>query len=227
MEKLNIDVLIVTRNLKEILPQTIKSLHFYPFRKIIVVSGEKGDLKHKPDWCDVIVYAHKLPLGERRNLGLRFVESEFVIMVDSDIVLTKGYVEKLLEYFEDPKVVAVCGRLFPLSSGNIYSNIKARINEAFNIFHNQIGCGGTLYRSRVIKKVKFSPLHTREDHDINKRLRKLGYKVVFTKETYCFHDFRMSIKLEIKDYAKSQRLYAILCSYIRNVLRPVFFFMPW
>jgi len=227
MEKLNVDVLIVTRNLNEVLPQTIKSLQCYPFRKIIVVSGEKGDLKRKPDWCDIIVYAHKLPLGEGRNLGLRFAESEFVIMVDSDIVLTKGYVEKLLEFFEDPRVAAVCGRLFPLRPENIYSNIKARINEAFNTLHNQIGCGGTLYRTRVIKKVKFSPLHTREDHDINKRLRKLGYKVVFTREAYCFHDFRMSIKLEIEHHAKSQRFYPIICSYVRNILRPIFFFMPW
>ncbi|MEM3628871.1 MAG: glycosyltransferase family 2 protein [Candidatus Bathyarchaeia archaeon] len=210
---MSVDALIVTRNLNEVLHQTVKSLKCYPFKSIIVVSGEKADLESPKRWFDIIVYGGKEPLGRLRNIGLDLVNSEFVCMVDSDIVLTKGYVETLLKFFEDPKVAAACGRLFPLHPANLYSNIKSRINEAFNIIHGQVGCGASLYRSNIIKKVRFDPkLYTREDHNLNNRLRKLGFKVIFVKDAYCFHDFRMSMKLEIKHHAKRGNIYALLCS---------------
>lgn len=225
---MSVDALIVTRNLKEVLPQTIKSLQFYPFKNIVIVTGEKNDLKRQKDWYDIIVYGGKEPLGQQRNIGLDLVEAEFVCMVDSDIVLTKGYIETLLKLFEDPKVAVARGRLFPLNPENLYSNIKSRITEAFNIMHRQVGCDAAVYRASIVKKVKFNPkLYTREDHDLNNRLRKLGYKVVFTKDAYCFHDFRMSIKLEVKHHAERGNVYALLCSWARNISRPIFFFMPW
>lgn len=225
---MSVDALIVTRNLREVLPQTIKSLQYYPFKNIIIVTGEKSDLKRQKDWYNIIVYGSKEPLGQQRNIGLDLVEAEFVCMVDSDIVLTKGYIETLLKLFEDPKVAVARGRLFPLNPENLYSNIKSRITEAFNIMHRQVGCDAAVYRANIVKKVKFNPkLYTREDHDLNNRLRKLGYKVVFTKNAYCFHDFRMSIKLEVKHHAERGNIYALLCSWARNVSRPIFFFMPW
>jgi cellulose synthase/poly-beta-1,6-N-acetylglucosamine synthase-like glycosyltransferase len=225
---MSVDALIVTRNVKEVLPQTIRSLNYYSFQKIFVVTGEKEDLKHPKEWFDIIVYGGKEPLGQQRNVGIDLVKSEFVCMVDSDIVLTKGYIETLLKLFEDPKVAVACGRLFPLHPENLYSNMKSRVTEAFNIMHRQVGCGASLYRSGIVKKVRFNPkLYTREDHDLNNRLRKLGYKVVFTKNAYCFHDFRMSIKLEIEHHAKRGNTYALLCSWARNISRSIFFFMPW
>jgi GT2 family glycosyltransferase len=224
----SVDALIVTRNLREVLPQTVRSLFYYPFKKVIVVTGEEGDLKHPKEWFDIIVYGGKTPLGQQRNIGVDLVESEFVCTIDSDVVLTMGYIETLLKFFEDQKVAVARGRLFPLHPENIYSNMKSRVTELFNIMHRQVGCDATLYRTSIVKKVRFNPkLYTREDHDLNNRLRKLGYKVIFTKETYCFHDFRMSIKLEIEHHAKNRNIYALLCSWARNILRPIFFFIPW
>lgn len=54
-------------------------------------------------------------LSRARNLGARACESEIVAFIDDDAVPEAGWLSHLVSEFEDPSVMAVTGRIEPLS----------------------------------------------------------------------------------------------------------------
>jgi len=190
---LSVDAVIVAKNTDEVLLDTIAGLRTYPFKKVIlVVSNDSA----KPEWCDILAI-EKGRLGKARNTGVDLANSAFICMVDSDIVLTPDYVNNLLKYFRYPEVVAVGGRL-QSSIESIYALTKAQIFRGYCKVHSDVPCGGTIYRTDVLKKERFGDnLSGGEDHELNTRLKKEKYKVVFVDKVSCFHYFKGSMKKEV------------------------------
>lgn len=99
-----IDVIIRTRNSEEFLRECLQSvLDDVPVRKIIIVdngstdktieiasSFEKVDIYKKPD----------LNLGQATKYGFSIAETEWVAVIDSDIVLRKGWYESMRGYMD-------------------------------------------------------------------------------------------------------------------------------
>jgi glycosyltransferase involved in cell wall biosynthesis len=189
----SVDAVIVAKNVDEVLPDTVRGLKTYPFEKVeLVVSRDSA----KPDWCNVLA-VDKGRLGKARNTGVDLADSDFLCMIDSDIVLTPNYVNSLLRYFRDPKVVAVGGRL-ESSLRSLYALTKAQVFRGYCKVHSDVPCGGTVYRTDVLKKERFnSNLSGGEDHELHTRLKKKRYKVVFVDKTSCFHCFKGSMKKEV------------------------------
>ncbi len=165
----------------------------YPFSKVIAVVAQDSS---KPEWSNIIV-VDKSRLGKARNTGADLSGSEFICMVDEDIVLTPKYIERLLERFRDPKVAAVGGRLESFSK-NVYAETKAQVFRGYCKTHSDVPCGGTIYRAETLKKVRFNDdLSGGEDHELHKRLKKLKYKVVFADGTSCFHFYKGNMRNEL------------------------------
>ncbi|HXX97106.1 MAG TPA: glycosyltransferase family A protein [Candidatus Bathyarchaeia archaeon] len=99
-----IDVIIRTRNSEEFLTECLQSvLDDVPVRKIIIIdngstdktieiasSFEKVDIYKKPD----------LNLGQATKYGFSIAETEWVAVIDSDIVLRKGWYENMRGYMD-------------------------------------------------------------------------------------------------------------------------------
>jgi glycosyltransferase involved in cell wall biosynthesis len=99
-----IDVIIRTRNSEEFLRECLQSvLDDVPVRRIIIVdngstdktieiasSFEKVDIYKKPD----------LNLGQATKYGFSIAETEWVAVIDSDIVLRKGWYENMRGYMD-------------------------------------------------------------------------------------------------------------------------------
>jgi len=99
-----IDVIIRTRNSEEFLRECLQSvLDDVPVRRIIVVdngstdktieiasSFEKVDIYKKPN----------LNLGQATKYGFSVAETEWVAVIDSDIVLRKGWYENMRGYMD-------------------------------------------------------------------------------------------------------------------------------
>lgn len=190
---MSVSALIVTRSLKEVLPETVKGLKTYPFDKIIVVSKRSGI---KPDWCDLLIL-EKGKLGKARNVGVEVIDSMFVCMVDADIIIPKGYIEALLEYFREHSVVAVGGRLKSLRK-SFYSLVKEQLFRGYCKVHADLPCGGTIYRTNILKKEGFNEdLAGGEDHELHTRLKRKGYKIIYVNDLMCYHDFKGDVRKEI------------------------------
>jgi cellulose synthase/poly-beta-1,6-N-acetylglucosamine synthase-like glycosyltransferase len=188
-----IDAIIVTKSIKKVLPETIRGLNTYPFHEVIVVAASEAT---KPSWCRVFV-VDRGKLGKARNTGSDLADSDFVCMVDEDIVLTMGYADSLLSYFRDPMVAAVGGRLESTTKSS-YALTKAQVFRGYCKTNSDVPCGGTIYRARVLKKERFSDgLAGGEDHELHTRLKKKKYKIVFVDRISCFHYFKGTMKKEV------------------------------
>jgi glycosyltransferase involved in cell wall biosynthesis len=107
-----IDVIIRTTNSEEFLRECLQSvLDDVPVRRIIVVdngstdktieiasSFEKVDIYLKPD----------LNLGQATKYGFSIAETEWVAIIDSDIVLRKGWYENMRGYMDISDTVEGC-----------------------------------------------------------------------------------------------------------------------
>lgn len=214
MEK--VDAVIVAKDIREILPETIEDLKTYPFHKVVVVAAKDAP---KPDWCDVLV-VDKGKLGKARNTGVELTSSSFVCMVDSDIILTKNYVEKLLTFFNDAEVAAVGGKLESYTK-SLYALVKAQVFRGYCKVHSDVPCGGTIYRTSVLKKERFNEsLSGGEDHELHVRLKKMNYKIVYTEKASCFHFYKGNMKKEVFLCMLSGARTGLLPSLLRAVISP-------
>lgn len=188
-----VDAVIVARDVNEVLPETVKGLKTHPFDKIVVIVSKDTA---KPDWCDTFTI-DKGKLGKARNIGVDLADSDYVSMIDADIVLTPGYINSLLGYFQNPRVVAVGGRL-ESSTRSLYASTKEQIFRGYCKVHSDLPCGGTTYRTDILKKERFNDnLSGGEDHDLHTRLKKKSYKVIYADNISCFHYFKGNMKKEI------------------------------
>ncbi|MEM2105333.1 MAG: glycosyltransferase family 2 protein [Candidatus Bathyarchaeia archaeon] len=212
----SVDAVIVAKDVCEVLPETIEGLKTYPFNKVIAVVARDSK---KPDWCDVLA-VDKGKLGKARNTGIDLAISDFICMVDADIILTKNYVSKLLETFKDSRVAAVGGKL-ESHTKSLYALIKAQVFRGYCKVHSDVPCGGTIYRTAVLKKERFDDsLAGGEDHELHVRLKKRGYKVVYTEKASCFHFYKGNMKKEVFLCMLSGARTGLLPCLLRAVLSP-------
>ena len=211
-----VDVVIVTKTVDEVLPETINGLKTYPFQKTIVIASKDST---KPDWCDILKI-DKGKLGKARNTGIDFANSDYVCMVDADIVLTPGYVNDLLKYFQNSKVVAVGGKL-KSSIRSLYALTKEQVFRGYCKVHSDLPCGGTVYRAETVKKERFNDnLSGGEDHELHTRLKKKKYRVIYAEKTSCFHYFKGDMKKEIFLCMFSGARTGLFSSLVRAAISP-------
>ena len=112
-KKANVDVVVCAKNCANLLDRVLRQItKEVPFKNLIVVyaSSTDGTEKVAKRYTDKVFWDGDKGLGFARNLGMRKATSEIVAMIDSDVILTKGWYERLIKHFkEDPKVAAAVG----------------------------------------------------------------------------------------------------------------------
>jgi glycosyltransferase involved in cell wall biosynthesis len=190
---LSVDAVIVTKRVDDVLPETIRGLKTYPFKAIIVVAAIEAA---KPSWCDSLAI-DKGKLGKARNIGADIADSDFLCMIDEDIVLIPSYISNLLKHFQDPRTVAVGGQLRS-TTVSVYALTKAQAFRGYCKTHSDVPCGGTIYRTNVLKRERFDDsLAGGEDHELHVRLKRKKYRVIFDDKISCFHYFKGTMKKEV------------------------------
>ncbi len=109
---MDLDVVVCAKNrallLKRVLKQIVREV---PFKNLIIIYGSSEDETKKiaENFTDKVYWDGDKGLGAARNLGMRKASSEFVAMIDTDVILAKGWYESVIDHFEDPTVAAVMG----------------------------------------------------------------------------------------------------------------------
>ena len=109
---MNLDVVICAKDRAHYLDQILSQIvRIIPFKKLIIIYGTSTDKTKEiaEKYTKDVFWDHDLGLGAARNLGMQKAESEIVAMIDSDVILTKNWYQKLVKHFSDPKVAAVMG----------------------------------------------------------------------------------------------------------------------
>jgi glycosyltransferase involved in cell wall biosynthesis len=126
-------------------------------------------------------------LGHARNIVVANARSRYVLWVDGDMVLSKDYVKKQVEFMEQhPQVGIAKGRQALKPGANLLATLEAYARAAGRMIDYQapksrsmaLGTGGAIYRTETFGRVGKFDENLRnygEDLDFEIRARAVGY----------------------------------------------------
>ena len=179
------------------------------FEVIIIEDGSTIDCKHIVD-----IYKDKLNIhyfykensgpGDSRNYGMQKANGNYFIILDSDCILPKHYLNTVSKHLNTNYIDCFGG---PDAAHESFSNLQKAINFTMTSF---ITTGGIRGGKTKIEKFQprsfnmglsktafkaskgFGVIHPGEDPDLSIRLNKLGFKTQLFTEAFVYHKRRIS-----------------------------------
>jgi GT2 family glycosyltransferase len=208
-EKPFVSIIIPVKNAAAFLPNCLKSLNKlnYPREKYEVIISDSDSTDKTQEIATSLgaklVIADGPSVCSGRNSGFKVARGEIIAFSDADCVMDRDWINNAVKYFRDDKIGCVggpsltppdetpfgkaCGFVlsFPLfTAGSTYG---LHFNEAREVLHNP-GCNA-IYPRLVLEKVMPVDECFVEGEDVimNKKVRELGYKFLFTPDTKLWH----------------------------------------
>ena len=189
----HVDVVVLTKNSERMLEKCLASIfETVPVNHLIVVDGYSTD--HTIDILNdfqkrhgnLLIVEDRGTRGSARLMGIRLVETEWFLFVDSDVTLCGGWFEKAMK-FVDGNVGAVWGiEIWDGIQNSAVLSLFLQITR--RIFEMRGGTHDLLVRYEAIKDIDIpKDLHVFEDAFIAEWITKKGYRLVPTYDPYCIH----------------------------------------
>lgn len=200
-------VIIPVFNRPEELKELLESLGNQSFTDFEVVVVEDGSSLDAKEVCDY--YASKFSLsyyfqsnsgqGFARNFGMVRAKGDFFVILDSDVILPKDYLQNLWHAIKNRSLDAFGG---PDAAGEDFTNIQKAMDFAMTSLWTTGGIRGKLkdaskYQARgfnmgVSRRVfeeigGFVDPNRGEDIEWSIRIKKAGYRLELVQDAYVFH----------------------------------------
>jgi len=231
MSKL-VSIIVTTLNEERYVEDCLRSLknQTYKNKEIIVVDSNSEDktVEIAKKYADKILVKNCIiPVG--RNIGAREARGDVFLFVDADITLLPGWIDTVLPYLNEDKVVAVYGDLLP-KEGTLKAWLEYGKEELSNFILRtaKIPCFGKLGTAVAIRRNAFEKVGgfseknaCCEDVDMSFKLRRYG-KIKFVREAKGYVSMR---RFEKTGYLKLSLLWFFSASYYiltKNALLPVY-----
>ena len=142
--------------------------------------------------------------GDSRNFGMLNAKGNYFIILDSDCILPKSYMNAVLKSLNTEYVDCFGG---PDAAHDSFSNLQKAINFSMTSF---ITTGGIRGRKKSMDEFQprsfnmgiskrafeatkgFGRIHPGEDPDLSLRLKKQGFKTKLVTEAFVYHKRRIS-----------------------------------
>jgi mycofactocin glycosyltransferase len=202
-----IPVMNRTSALERLLSSIRESTSQNPPRIIVVDdASSKPELTRKA----ALKYAAEfLPLSNNvgpagaRNAGLALVKSEFVVFIDSDVVINSDTIPQLLRHFADPRLALIAPRITGLTPGTTWIGKYENSRSALDMGPvaaavkplsplSWIPSAVLVGRVSAIAEGFDSELRVGEDVDLVWRLNKAGWRVRYEPQATAGHEHRSS-----------------------------------
>ncbi len=172
------------------------------FCEVIVVNDGSADnileiIKDYP--VKIINKERREGLAAARNSAVKAALFPYVASIDADVVLNRGWLERLLEYILPEDVGGVCGKLVE-DEKDVYSVWRKRympqnFGDNFKEARFLPGCN-TLFKKSILEEAglydeRYQLNH--EDTDISARICKKGYKLLYVPSACAVHIKRDNI----------------------------------
>lgn len=211
-----ISVIVPIYKVEDYLDECVQSIVDQTYRNLEIILVDDGSPDACPQMCDEwakkdnrirVVHKPNGGLSSARNAGLNVAEGDYVAFVDSDDFITSNYVEVMYERIkDDSKVGIVSGLIYRYCDGK-----TADFNSSWLIQHERIiapqdftvNCinlsvsftvWNKLYRSELIKDVRFREGRTNEDtlfmYDLGKKMVSKGYSMVEIPSYVYYYRYR-------------------------------------
>ncbi|HEX9261805.1 MAG TPA: glycosyltransferase family 2 protein [Candidatus Bathyarchaeia archaeon] len=192
----DVDVIVLTKNSGYLLDKCFESVYEnVPVRNLIVVDGystddtmkivDKTNVKHG----NVTVLKLNGSRAKAREAGIRQVETDWFMFVDSDVILGKDWFRKAKKSVQKD-VGAVWGVNIDIIP-NVSKDrrfVKLQNLIARQCFYLRGGMHDTLIRRDAVKGIRIpNELHIYEDAYIIDWIKQNGFRAVIDDEAYCLH----------------------------------------
>jgi glycosyltransferase involved in cell wall biosynthesis len=131
-------------------------------------------------------------LGATRQIAVDNAEGDYILWVDDDLVLTKGYVKSQVEFMEkNPNVGAAKGVDDAISTQYVINIINfGGLLPSERL--NQIGTGGSIFRLKALEKVSGFDVRIKgagEDLDVSRRIRASGWTLAINNSARVYQKY--------------------------------------
>jgi cellulose synthase/poly-beta-1,6-N-acetylglucosamine synthase-like glycosyltransferase len=178
---------------------------------LVLDNGSRDDhAKKAAQWWGANYACEPIPgLSRARNQGLRLASGDIVAFLDDDAVPAPGWLAGLCEEFQDPRVMAVTGRILPLDSpvsdqnNDLGSERQIVDHETPQWFERAnfggAGDGGNMAFRRTaieswggfdLRLGRGAPIAGSEEHLALFELIDLGFRVIYTPDAIVYHPVR-------------------------------------
>jgi glycosyltransferase involved in cell wall biosynthesis len=189
----HVDVVVLTKNSERVLEKSFNSIFKnVPVNRLIVVDGYSNDStleivrKFNDKYGNVVLIKDGGTRGSARSKGIREVQTEWFLFVDSDVTLCDNWYSKAKKFVGDD-VGAVWGTEVWAGLRNS-TVLKLFLMVTRRIFEMRGGTHDLLVRYEAVKDIDIPrDLHVFEDALIKEWIARKGYKVVPTYDPFCIH----------------------------------------
>jgi glycosyltransferase involved in cell wall biosynthesis len=226
-----IDVVMLTKNSENLLNKSIKSIYEnVPVNRLIIIDGSSVDntlsilneLNEK--YGNIQIITDDSSRAKARERGIKEVETEWFMFVDSDVILCKDWYKKIQKYIKDD-VGAIWGLnidIIPNMKNKFF--LKTLMLVARECFKLRGGMHDTLIRRELVKDIKIpEELHAYEDLYIINWIKKKGYRVLVGNQIFCLH-YRPLTDWNIKESVSLASLEIKCGLYHSHVFRYAFYY---
>jgi hypothetical protein len=194
--KNKVSIIISSYKTKEMTLELLKSINqlSYKNKEIILIDDGGNDStieRANKIFPKVKTIKNKKNMGfsKSNNIGIKKASGEYIIILNSDVLFPdKKILEKMINIFHKYKnaALAVCKVI------GIDNKLQTSFNNPDIEQEFKIGGGPIMFfRADILKKLGgfdegFSPAYY-EDTDLSLRIKKMGYKLIYTPSTYIMH----------------------------------------
>lgn len=207
-----VTIVIPNYNNIELLKKTLNSIYkYYNDIKTIVVDNNSKEDVQKIIKCfknaELIKLDKNYGFAKAVNEGIKSSDSEFVVLLNNDVEVEKGWLENLLDLIKNDE------KIFSVSSKMIQYNDRTKIDDAGDEY-NILGwafktgdnlnislftkdkevfsscAGAAIYRKKIFDKIGYFDeefFAYMEDVDIGFRARIYGYKNMYCSSAVVYH----------------------------------------
>lgn len=185
-----ISVSIKTLNEAECIEKTIDSIRQqltdYPHKIIVADSLSTDNTQQLASDKGVTVVSLTQPAdrccGVGHQLGYLYSEGEFILLMDGDMELEKGFIDSAVAFLTaHPEYAGVAGTVEMDDAANYeFKSRKQRLHKIYPVGDSDHLGGGGLYRRSAIEKIGYLTnrnLHAYEEAELGMRLLNAGYKL--------------------------------------------------
>jgi len=204
-----VDVVMLTKNSELLLDKCLKSIYEnVPVNRLIVVDAFSTDNTLKildefgKRYGNIKIISDSGSRGRAREMGIREVETEWFMFVDSDVVLCEDWFRGVSRYVRQDVGaiwgVDILGYVENRFAMKVLQWMEARVFDIRGGYHD------ILIRYDAVKDVKIpSSLHTLEDTYIKEWITAKNYRVLISYASYCRHYKTMSNLLSKENRAST------------------------
>lgn len=207
--------------LPKILPPLFEALEFAALPYEVIISDDFSHdnsvafLRKNFPKINVLVNKENKGFSPTINAGIFVAQYDYVLLLNSDVMLTKNYFVPLLRYFDRPDTFGVMGRIigweddilqdaakFPSfhgakikTTGNYFSETPGECDWLYSMYLS--GANAFVDRKKLVAlngfDEIFAPFYV-EDYELSLRAWRLGWKCYYEHFAVCRHKASVTIK---------------------------------